>query len=915
MTTPTATYRLQFRNGMDFARTAALAGYLARLGVSHLYASPLFAATPGSTHGYDGVDFAAMDPALGGEAGFEDLSHALDQAGLSLLLDFVPNHMAAADGNRWWQAVLEWGVEDPHASKFDIDWSAPKLLLPILDVPYSEAVRDDILGLQFDPERGSFALTCYDHHLPLTPPSYARLLARVADSAVADLADAFAATSVDWADALKQRLAALAAKPGIETAINATLSAAGSDPDALHEIHEAQIWRLTHWRLGREALTYRRFFEIAELIGLRVEDPVVFDAIHARLLELIATGRIAGVRVDHIDGLADPKAYLERLQRAASQASPLYLLVEKILEPDEALPPDWPVAGTTGYEFIAALAGLFVDRERESEMRQAYQGFTGDSAPYGKAARACKREIFEHNLAAELSVLTDAAQAIAARSIRTRDLGPDSLRRAIVELAAALPVYRTYVDSTGPDAHDRALIEQAATSAKASRNVENASAIDFIARLLRLDVDDSADRDAALAFTTRFQQTSGPVMAKGIEDTLFYRHNCLIALNEVGGAPDRYGMPLSAFHEAMAARRRRQPAGLSATGTHDTKRGEDARARLYVLSEMPDAWRRAVARWAALNAPHRTELASGPAPEPAMEWLFYQALAGAWPCGLSSTDEPGLAALRARMLAYMEKAVREAKLRTSWTNPDVPYEKAISAFITGALSRNTGEEFLSDFEDTCRPVWRAGAINSLAQLAIKLAAPGVPDIYQGAELWDFSLVDPDNRTPVDFGIRQHLLEAVVDAEPQALLGDWATGAPKLALTAAGLRLRRERPALFASGSYLPLSSVGDGARHVVAFARLLDDAFVVVIAPRFVLALTEGADRPLVPPDRWGDTAVALPESLRSRQMRDALTSAVHEAGSSLRLAEALRHMPVALLADRGHEPSGSPCRRPGPTL
>ena len=899
-TAPLATYRLQFRDGMTFERAAALVGYLERLGVSHLYASPLFAAMPGSTHGYDGVDFATIEPEIGGEEGFDRLCAALTDAGLGLLLDFVPNHMAAAEANPWWRAVLEWGPASPFAAHFDIDWSAPKLILPILGETYGEALGDGTFGLAFDANSGEFGFTCYDRQLPLTPPSYELLLARLADPALGQLARQFAEATPDQSDDLKRQLAEQAAESDVGAAIGGLVTSAKTDSDLLHAVHEAQIWRLAHWQLGREALTYRRFFEIADLVCLRVEDALVFDEVHARLFDLIESGRVVGVRFDHIDGLADPKSYLERFAGTAGGTAPCYLLVEKILERDERLRPDWPVAGTTGYEFIAALAGLLVDRHREADMTSAYHEFTGTPTDYSEALRAAKREIFERNLATELSGLTTRAQAIAAAGRGTRDLGADSLRRAIVEVAAALPVYRSYVDAEGPAATDRALVAAAAVSAKETRAVENPTAVDFVARLLRLDVDESEDRNRALAFALRFQQTTGPVMAKAAEDTLFYRYNRLVGLNEVGGAPARYGAPLEDFHEDMARRRDCQPAGLSTTTTHDTKRGEDARARIYVLSEMPDAWRQAVARWAEMNRPHRRELPGGVAPEPAIEWLFYQALVGAWPADLALEAGRGetdgmLEVFRGRMGAFMAKAVREAKLRTSWTNPDASYEEAIADFSGAVLTRESGEEFLLDFARHCRPIWLAGAINGLAQLAIKLAAPGVPDIYQGAEVWDFSLVDPDNRAPVDFIARQRMLELVSETDPARLLDDWASGAPKMALTMAGLRARAEHPDLFARGSYEGLPVRGRLARHIVAFARRLGEAFAIIVAPRFVLALSADAERPLVPAARWGDTAILLPPALQGRPMRDAVTGRVHE-GDVLMAADALGQFSIALL-------------------
>ena len=896
MTQPIATYRLQLRNGMTFAAAAGLCGYFAQLGVSHLYTSPPFAAVPGSSHGYDGIDFSVMEPEIGGDGGFDALCVALTEAGLELLVDFVPNHMAAADSNAWWQSVLEWGAASPYADYFDIEWSAPKLLLPILGSSYGAALQGGEFGIDFDPSRGELFLTCYGRRLPLTPPTYEVVLDRVEATAIADMAPHFAGAAVAESAALKRRLAQRASDSSNAAAIAQVISSASTDPGLLHDLHEAQIWRLVHWRLAREALTYRRFFEIAELICLRVEDPTVFAAVHERLFQLIAAGKISSVRLDHVDGLADPKSYLEQFQQVAGTTGRPYLLVEKIIEPGERLRDDWPVAGTTGYEFIAALAGLFTDCHGEAAMSQAYDDFTGECANYAVAAIAAKREIFERNLAAELAILTGRAQAVAEHDVRTRDLGADTLRRAIVELATALPVYRTYVNAAGADQSDQGLIAGAARDARASRAVDEPAAVDFIERLLLADTDLPVQRDAVLGFVERFQQTTGPVMAKAIEDTMFYRYNRLVALNEVGGAPDHFGAPLSIFHAAMSERLHTQPGGLSATTTHDTKRGEDARARLYVLSEIPQLWHQAACRWSGMNAGQRADLGDGPVPGTDVEWHFYQALAGVWPADLSPGDEPALAALRGRMLTYMEKSAREAKTRTSWTGINHDYEDALRIFVSTTLSTVAGGRFLNDFVRTCRPVWVAGAVNSLAQLAIKLAAPGIPDFYQGSELWDLSLVDPDNRSPVDFASRRRLLKSVSSAEPECLLDEWPAGGAKLALTTAGLRMRSQRPLLFASGNYVPLDAIGEQSRHIIGFARLLEADFVVVITPRFVFDLIAGVDRPLIPADRWGDTAIVLPDVLHGRPTCDALTGSRYEATATLSAAKVLSRFPVAML-------------------
>lgn len=902
MTIPTATYRLQFRDGMTFARASALGGYLQSLGVSHLYASPLFAAAEGSSHGYDGIDFNAMGPAIGGEDGFDRLTETLDASGLGLLLDFVPNHMAAAPGNRWWESVLEWGEASPHAAAFDIDWSAPRLLLPILGTSFDDALRDGVLGVAFDGATGEFYITCYDRRLPLTPPSYSLLLARVDDDRAAELANSFAVSVFANAGVLKERLAHLAREAGVREAIAAAVSAAGNDRDLLARLHDEQVWRLDHWQLARKSLTHRRFFEIADLICLRVEDAAVFDAVHARLLSLIREGRVDGVRIDHIDGLADPKEYLERLTREAG--APLYLLVEKILEYGEALRPDWPVAGTTGYEFIAALANLFVDHQQADAMTRAYADFVGGLQDYAGEARAAKRRILTYNLAAELAFLVSLARQVAAPA--RQDLTNDALRNAIVELAAALPVYRTYVDAAGASDTDRVLIAEAVREAGDALTDADREAAGFLGRVLSLDVDSAISRADALAFAVRFQQTTGPVMAKGIEDTMFYRYNRLIALNEVGGAPDRYGAPVSDFHDTMADRMKRA-GGLSTTSTHDTKRGEDARARLYALSEIPDTWRDAVARWSALNTPHRALLPDGPAPEPAQEWAFYQALLGAWPAELVGEDWRAMAGalgpLRDRLTGYMEKAVREAKCRTSWTDPDDDYERAVAGFVSAVLSEGTGEEFLKDFAKSCSPIWHAGAINSLAQLAIKLVAPGVPDIYQGAELWDFSLVDPDNRRPVDFAARERLLTSVLKTDPAQLVAAWRSGAPKLALTTAGLRLRATMPSLFADGTYISLTAAGSGGSHVAAFARRLEDTTALVVIPRFVLGLMGALCQPLVPVENWKETSIRIPETWFPLRMRDLVTGEGHVIDRDVRVSALLRRFPVALLISTPYLP------------
>jgi (1->4)-alpha-D-glucan 1-alpha-D-glucosylmutase len=896
MMRPRATYRLQFRGGMDFDRAAGLVPYLAQLGISHLYASPIFTATPGSTHGYDVADFNAIEPAIGGPEGFERLHAALRDHGIGLILDFVPNHMGASPHNPWWRSVLEWGRDSHCADHFDIDWLAPKLIVPALGKPYGQVLADGELGLAFDHADGGISFSYYELRLPLTPPSYARILVQLEDEPFPDLARRLAVSTPETADELKLELAELATVGHMAEALEKAIADTVADHEALHGLHEAQAWRLAYWRAARETLTYRRFFEIADLVGVRVERPAVFEDAHRLVLQLVGEGRVDGLRLDHIDGLADPKGYLERLQAAIGAEEPYYVLVEKILGHGEPLRPSWPVAGTTGYEFIAALAGLFTDPAGEGPATEAYEAFLGESVDYRRLVAETKRRILARNLAAELDMLKDQAHALAQLDPMTRDFGADTLRRAILEFATALPVYRTYINVDGADETDHAVIDRAVEAAKATREVEDEEAIEFIRRLLLLDFADPEHLPAALEFATRLQQTTGPVMAKALEDTVFYRFNRLVALNEVGGEPDIFGAPVAEFHAAMQDRLAQQPLGLSATATHDTKRGEDARARLYCLSEMPAAWSAAVARWAGMNQEGRADLDGGPAPEPEMEWLFYQALLGAWPPDLDPANGEALGELSERMAAYVVKAAREAKVRTSWTSPYLEYEAALEAFVAAALDPGRAGAFLRDFAETCRPLFGAGALVSLSQLAVKLTAPGVPDIYQGTELWDLSLVDPDNRRPVDYDARAAWLAGIADADPAELIADWRSARLKMRLLAAGLRLRTEAPDLFADGEYVALETHGAQAERLVAFARLHDDSAVLVLAPRLLLPLLEGSDSPHVPPERWGDTAIRLPEPLSHRDWRDAVTGETHGSGETIPAAAALARFPVALL-------------------
>ncbi len=693
---PTATYRVQFREGMDFARAAGIVPYLAELGASHLYASPIFQATHGSTHGYDVTDHRRFDDDLGGMDGFLELSAALKRAGSGLILDIVPNHMAASVQNPWWADVLRHGRDSRYAGHFDIDWDAPNLVLPVLGKPYGDVVEAGELTLGRDGD--GYVLRYYEHAFPLSPAT----ASVIAEAAGTDLA----------------------APPD-----EATLQRLGADRELIHRIHEAQPYRLAYWRLARDGLTNRRFFEISDLVGVRVEEPRVFDDVHRFLFEMIDAGHVHGVRVDHVDGLADPTGYLDRLAREVPRPVPIW--VEKILARGETLP-DWPVAGTTGYEFTDLVASVVTDPRGVPTLSEGYDAFTGTEHDYDAMRVEAKREILRQNLAAELDLLTGLAEAALADDPSARDWGRDSLRRALIGILVALPVYRTYLAGGPASPADRAILGRLREDAATHAELDEPGAIDSV-----LDHLTEAGNDIDRRLRTRLQQTSGALMAKAVEDTLFYRYNRLISANEVGGEPDHAAQPPSAFHDFMG---RHGGTALNATATHDTKRGEDARMRIAALAELPDAWVGAVAAFDRELAGEGEAAADAEA-----RWLFYQALLGGW-------QQPADETLRDRAKTYMQKAVREAKRQTSWVAADDEYEAGLMSFVDAAFA---SPRFLGIFDDLTAPFVETGRRKSLAQLALKLMAPGIPDIYQGTESFDLSFVDPDNRRPVDFaGLRE-----------------------------------------------------------------------------------------------------------------------------------------------------------------
>ncbi|WP_064713279.1 malto-oligosyltrehalose synthase [Rhizobium bangladeshense] len=867
MTLPTATYRIQFRNGMTFDRACDLVPYLKTLGISHLYASPIFTAVSGSTHGYDVTDANEIDPALGGRAGFDRLTESLASAGMGLVLDIVPNHMAASPDNAWWRDVLAFGRQSAYARHFDIDWNEP-LTLPQLGRDFEEALAAGELRLVLDETHGTFAMAYFQTSLPVKPSSYGAIANRLDDPVATRMAEAAAVRSgEDFARALRDILF----EGGDRAALRQKLEDISSDREFLRSLHDDQHWRLIHWKEAARHLSYRRFFEVTGLVGTRVEDPAVFADLHRLVLELVRDGKVQGLRIDHVDGLAEPKAYLDRLK--AEVGADTYIVVEKILGAGEVLPESWPVAGTTGYEFIAALGEVFIDPGGLRILDDAYRGLAGEAGDLEEGRRVAKQQMVERNFAGETGKLVAMAAGI------FPEISREEIATAVRELLIAFPVYRTYGDGGPLSWQDSAVL--ASTASQVMAQLDDRRALDHVLKLLEGKI----EGPAAHEFRIRFQQLSGPVMAKATEDTLFYRYNRLLAANEVGSEPGKAPEGPDGFHRRMAERARLQPHGLSASSTHDTKRGEDARARLYVLSEGADVFAQAVERWREMNRPWLKHLPSGAAPEPNTEWMLYQALAGVWP---EEFDRAQTEDLRARFTDYALKSVREAKLRSAWTQQDGAYEEAVTAYAAALVSPDN-DAFLEDFERVLQPFIAAGYVNSLSQTLLKLTAPGIPDIYQGAEVFDFSLVDPDNRRPVDHA---QLTAWLDEAGPIAKL---QAAALKQRIIAIGLQLRQRHPVLFARGDYLPLKTTGSRRDHVLAFARVHNSEFAITVAPRLMFGWLDPGVL-FAGPEFWEDTAIAVPSPLHGLKA-DLVTGKTIEPGGSISVAALLGSQPLGLIS------------------
>jgi (1->4)-alpha-D-glucan 1-alpha-D-glucosylmutase len=942
---PLATYRLQLNRDFTFVQATAIVPYLSALGISHCYVSPLLKARAGSMHGYDIVDHNLLNPEIGTPEEFDRFVTTLHEHGMGLILDVVPNHMGVmGNDNAWWLDVLENGESSVYANFFDIDWHPikaelyGKVLIPVLHDHYGVVLESGDLKLAFNRERGEFDV-CYHHHrFPVDPREYPRILQRCTSSTVdqqnPDLlefqslitsfshlptrhessSDRIAERNRDK-EIHKRRLAELCARaPEIANCISkavATMNGNPADPASFEELHElikAQAFRLANWRVASDDINYRRFFDTNNLAGICVENETVFEATHRLVLSLMAEGKVNGLRIDHPDGLYNPRQYFERLNRGIVEATGSkshYVVIEKILTGAERLPPDWPVCGTTGYDFASLLNGLFIDPAAAVSMDRIYRNFVDDEINLDDLAYHCRKLIVRVALASEVNVLATKLTRIALSRRRTCDFTLNSLRDAITEVVASFSVYRTYVTSSGVSDTDVRYIRSAIALAKSRTPAADTSIFDFLGEALLTSIADGQNSvyvNAVMNFAMKFQQFSSPVMAKGLEDTAFYRYDRLVSQNDVGSDLHRFGTTVQEFHFANQERLRFWPHTMLATSTHDSKRSEDVRARINILSEIPALWRLRVREWRRFNRNHKTMVNDKPAPSANDEYLLYQTLVGAW-LSKSLNNPDAWENFIERIENYMLKAIREAKENTSWINQNSEYENAVSSFLKKLLKPEQQNRFLNDFVRFENRIARLGMWNSLAQTVLKLTCPGVPDIYQGTEIWDYSLVDPDNRRPVDYEYRQQMFHALREADSsgvKSLLTTPEDGRIKLYMTWKTLRLRQQQPDLFQSGEYLPLVVEGTKADHVVAFVRMSPNSNVLVVVPHLVAGLLDDADVPPIGERVWQDTDIVLPFCTCSDKYRNVLTGEVLETqkidgGEKISVSSALADFPVAV--------------------
>jgi (1->4)-alpha-D-glucan 1-alpha-D-glucosylmutase len=990
---PVSTYRLQFNAHFRFSDARRIVPYLHALGITDIYASPYFKASPDSLHGYDVLDQNSLNPEIGSEEEYEALVAELQQHGMGQILDIVPNHMCIeGQGNALWMDVLENGPSSPYAGFFDIDWQPVKkelenkILIPILGEQYGSALENGDLRLAF--EEGSFFVYYHTHKLPIVPKTYSNILTLC----VEDLARDF-----DEDDPRMQELMSIVTalrhlpptteqdpeliaerdrekvvvkrrlwnlyqeSEAIREFIDGNVAAFNGtkgDPrsfDLLDALLQEQVYRISHWRVATEEINYRRFFDINSLGALRVEDQAVFEHTHRLVFALVEAGKISGLRIDHADGLRDPEEYFKRLQsacfvrmyggadedgRTADEGEeeteagvrgkydlaiaaepnyrPFFIVGEKILIKAEKLPENWQVFGTTGYDFANQVNGLFVDTAHAKVFETLYMHFLQHPIDYQEVAYERKKLVMQVSMSSEINTLGYFLNRISEQNRHTRDFTLNSLIKSIVEVIACFPVYRTYINSFEVMDRDRQYIESAINRAGRRNPAISTSVFDFIRDVLLLRFPDSMNeghKPLWLDFVMRFQQITGPIMAKGIEDTAFYVYNRLVSLNEVGGSPERFGITLDAFHGQNIERCRHRPLAMLATSTHDTKRSGDVRARISVLSEIPEQWREAVHRWSRQNRKFKITVDDKLAPSRNEEYFLYQALVGTWPFCKPWDDE--FAEFRSRIREYMLKAIREAKINTSWISPNAQYEEAVMNFIDSILSNSPNNIFFNNFFIFQELTSSCGMFNSLSQTLLKITSPGIPDFYQGNELWDFSLVDPDNRRLVDYRMRKDLLDDLMRMESTAgpretareVVASRNDGRIKLHLTRKALNYRREHREVFETGSYLPLTVEGRCREHVCAFARSAGDSSTLVVAPRFCSHLIRDSGGLPLGPEVWRDTRVIPPSNSAADCYRNIFTGEVlnpeqQDGNLSLALQDILSVYPVALLErlDRDYE-------------
>ncbi|GJL51777.1 MAG: maltooligosyl trehalose synthase [Nitrospirales bacterium] len=956
---PVSTYRLQFNQSFTFKNAADLVPYLHDLGITDCYASPYLKALPGSTHGYDVIDPTRLNPELGSEDDYQQFINALEQYHMGHILDVVPNHMGIdQSANPWWQDVLENGPSSKHAKLFDIDWNPVKpelenkVLLPILGEQYGIALENQEIALSYSD--GRFFFQYYDHQFPIDPSTWTLILTFRQDDLAQQLNPDDAhlqefqsiitalshlpsrnehdqeriAERYREKEVIQRRLSSLCQEHSdiaefIKENIRILNGVKGSDRsfDLLDALVSNQAYRLAFWRVAAEEINYRRFFDVNQLAAIRMEEPQVFTEFHQCVFHLLKTGAITGLRIDHIDGLFDPKAYLEQWQAWAreelnlpfdAQNRSIFIVVEKILGKSESLSEEWPCHGTTGYEFLTLLNNLFIDTQHVRKFDDLYNRFTKPSGTYNDLIYHSKKLIMSSAMSSEINALGHQLSLLSERNRRSRDFTLNSLIHAVREIIACFPVYRTYITfdpSEGVADRDRLYIRLATARAKQRNPAINNLVFDFIRDLLlKVPFDGShLDWRDVNSFIMKFQQTTSPVMAKGVEDTAFYIYNRLTSLNEVGGEPDQFGISLDHFYEQMLIRKNTSPYSISATATHDTKRGEDVRARLNVLSELPQQWRKHVSRWSQLNKKAKQIIDEQTIPDRNEEYFLYQTILGCWP--FTPLEGPALEKFTNRIQEYMLKALREAKVHSSWLNPNEAYESAIQEFIAHILKPTRSRAFLKDVLSFQHIVAHYGMVNSLSQVLLKITAPGIPDFYQGTELWDFHLVDPDNRRPIEYENHRQALEDLNQTQQRdgtlallrQLLEHPHNGHLKLWTTLKALQYRKAHASLFLEGDFQPLESDGPQSPHVCAFGRIEGEQAAITIIPRFISSLCPESGQWPLGKEVWEGTNLLLPDTLAGSRFTNVLTgesiaSTEHHEKAIVPVHEILEHFPVALL-------------------